>query len=349
MAKPESFPFSSLGSGRRKAVKVSAESLVNIDWLEAEEKLPLVLRPATDGVDLLAIAPSLRTFLLEKLALYGAILFRGFESVTPQQFEQLIKSVSGGLMSYRERSSPRTAVFGKVYTSTEYPANLAIFPHNENSYAHTWPAKIFFLCSEAPVEGGETPLVDCTRVYRQISPGTLGAFIQRKVLYVRNFGQGVGLDWRTVFQTNEREAVEEYCLEAGYEVEWRSDDRLRTRRVGSAVINHPANGEPVWFNHAAFFHVSTLDPTIREPLMAQFDVHDLPNNTYYGDEGEIEAETLDEIRYAYQSETVVFPWRRGDVLMVDNMRVAHGRNAFSGRRRVLVGMSEPFSASALSS
>jgi alpha-ketoglutarate-dependent taurine dioxygenase len=323
--------------------------LIKSDWLGLEGKLPLVVRPATDGVDLVAIAPSLRAFFIEKLVLCGAILLRGFNLLTPESFEQFIASVSGDLMSYRERSSPRTAIFDRVYTSTEYPANLTIFPHNENSYAHTWPAKIFFFCVEAPAAGGETPLVDCTRVYRRIGEGTRERFTLKNVLYVRNFGRGVRMDWRTVFQADDRKTVEECCREAGYEVEWMPGDRLRTRRVGCAVVNHPVTGEPVWFNHAAFFHVSTLDPAIRDALRSQYHKDDLPNNTYYGDGGEIEPETLDEIRDAYWNEAVVFPWRCGDVLMVDNMRVAHGRNPFSGPRKVLVGMSEPVVASSLKS
>jgi hypothetical protein len=32
----------------------------------------------------------------------------------------------------------------------------------------------------------------------------------------------------------------------------------------------------------------------------------------------------------------------GDILMVDNMLVAHGREPFSGPRKILVAMAEPF-------
>jgi len=51
---------------------------------------------------------------------------------------------------------------------------------------------------------------------------------------------------------------------------------------------------------------------------------------------------IDEIRKAYDSETVKFDWQRGDLLLVDNMLVAHGREPFTGDRRVLVAMAEPF-------
>jgi alpha-ketoglutarate-dependent taurine dioxygenase len=51
---------------------------------------------------------------------------------------------------------------------------------------------------------------------------------------------------------------------------------------------------------------------------------------------------MDEIRGAYDSETVKFDWQRGDLLLVDNMLVAHGREPFTGNRKVLVAMAEPF-------
>ena len=52
---------------------------------------------------------------------------------------------------------------------------------------------------------------------------------------------------------------------------------------------------------------------------------------------------IDEVwlREAYRRETVSFPWQKGDLLMLDNMLVAHGRAPFSGPRQILVGMAEP--------
>jgi hypothetical protein len=49
---------------------------------------------------------------------------------------------------------------------------------------------------------------------------------------------------------------------------------------------------------------------------------------------------MDHLRAAYRRETVSFPWQKGDLLMLDNMLVAHARDPFSGPRRVLVGMAE---------
>ena len=47
-------------------------------------------------------------------------------------------------------------------------------------------------------------------------------------------------------------------------------------------------------------------------------------------------------RLALRAETVTFPWRRGDVLLLDNMLTAHGRRPFTGDRRVLVAMGNSY-------
>ena len=124
-------------------------------------------------------------------------------------------------------------------------------------------------------------------------------------------------------------------------MEWKDGERLRTRAVRPALARHPRSGEVLWFNHATFFHISTLAPEIRSELLELFDEPDLPANTYYGDGSPIELEVLDNLRSIYQRETLRFPWQRGDVLLLDNMMVAHGRAPFHGERKILVGMAEP--------
>jgi alpha-ketoglutarate-dependent taurine dioxygenase len=160
-------------------------------------------------------------------------------------------------------------------------------------------------------------------------------------MYLRNFGDGLGLTWEQVFRTGDRAVVEAYCRSAGIEFFWKDDNRLRTRQVRPAIVKHPLSGEAVWFNQAALFHVTTLEPTVRERLLAEFDEEDLPLNSYYGDGSSIEPSVLDEVREAYRREAVTFPWRKGDVLMLDNVLVAHGRSAFAGHRQIVVGMAEP--------
>ena len=337
---PEARPF---GVTRRRAIGVSGAELVRTRPLAEGQTLPLVVEPAVKGVELRAWTGQHRELVETWLRRHGALLFRGFGLRTPEEFEQLIQAVSGEALEYRERSSPRSFVSGRVYTSTDYPAAHHIFLHNENSYQSRWPMKLFFFAQQPAESGGETPIADCRRVLRRIPQAIRDEFARRGWMYVRNFGDGFGLNWQTVFQTEDRAEVEAYCRRAGIGFEWKDGNRLRTFAVRPAAARHPRTGEEVWFNHATFFHVTTLEPEVRAALTAEFAERELPTNSFYGDGSPIEPEVVEQMRGAYRAEAVVFPWQEGDVMLVDNMLVAHGREPFEGQRRVLVGMSEPIS------
>lgn len=337
---------SSLSARRKnispKVISNSQTGFIKTTHLEPQTMLPLVVQPNLEGVKLSVWAESNHGFIQTNLLNHGAILFRNFKVDSADEFESFALAISGGLLEYKERSSPRSPVKGNIYTSTDYPADQSIFLHNENSYQHSWPMKILFYCATSAEQGGETPIADCRKVFQRISPEIQARFIEKGWMYVRNFGDGFGLPWQTVFQTTDRAVVEDHCRKNGIQVEWKEGDRLRTRSVLPVVTRHPNTGEQVWFNHATFFHVSTLPPLIRESLKAGFKEEDLPTNTYYGDGSKIEDSVMDVLRDAYQQEKVVFPWQQGDVLLLDNMLVAHGRNPYAGARKVLVAMCDPY-------
>lgn len=336
----ERTPPKKLVLGARRAAVAPVEELVREEPLAGSD-LPLVLSPAASDVDLFSWAEANRAGLEAKLLRHGALLFRGFGVDDIEGLQRLVVAVCGDLLEYRERSSPRHELADRVYTSTDYPAEQTIFPHNEHSYAKRFPLKLFFGCVVPAESGGETPVGDTRRIFARIDPEVRERFQEKGWMYVRNFHPGFGLSWRTVFQTDDKGKVEEYCRDAGIDFEWRPGDRLRTRQVRPATAVHPRTGETVWFNHATFFHVSTLAPSIREPLLRDFGADDLPNNTYYGDGSPIEPEVVEHLRQAYLGEMVAFPWQRGDVLLIDNMLTAHARNPFTGPRKIAVAMADP--------
>jgi alpha-ketoglutarate-dependent taurine dioxygenase len=270
---------------------------------------------------------------------HGGVLFRGFQVGRVEDFESLVREMSGGeLMEYKYRSTPRTEVSGRIYTSTEYPPDQWIPQHNEMSYSREWPLRIAFLCVQAAERGGETPLSDSRRMFDRLSPAVRDRFAEKGVMYVRNYSPGLDMHWQDVFGTSDRATVEGFCRQAGIDLEWKADGGLRTRQVCQGIARHPVTGERLWFNQAHLFHVSNLDPAVRAALVAERGEENLPRNTCYGDGSSIPDAVLDEIREAYRQEMRSFAWHNGDLVLLDNMLVAHGRAPFSGPRRVLVGM-----------
>ena len=241
-----------------------------------------------------------------------------------------------------EGTSPRHEVADHVYTSTDYPPHQRIPLHNELSYSNNWPLRIFFHCVTPPGSGGATPVADCRNVYQRISPAVRERLEERDYLYVRHFDSDMGLGWQQAFHTDDRTAVERYCVDNDIEFFWGTGDELTTRQRRPVSEAHPETGEMTWFNHLTFFNVSILDPMVADALLSM-GKENLPNNTYYGDGAEIEPAALDELCAAYEAETVAIPWQEGDILMLDNMLVAHGREAYKPPRQIVVAMAEPWS------
>ncbi|WP_285405758.1 TauD/TfdA family dioxygenase [Luteibacter sp. ME-Dv--P-043b] len=302
-------------------------------------RLPLIVEPVADREVLSEWVCEHREFLDAQLNIFGALLFRGFEA-DENSFETIISGTSSGALPYTERSSPRSRVTGNVYTSTDYPPDYPIFLHNEQSYNLSFPRKIYFMCIDAAARNGATPIADVRRVYARLRSEVVAEFAKRKYLYQRLLGGDIGLHWHDVFQTSDRTQVEAYCRENDIAVEWLEGGRLRTRQVRETAARHPATGELCWFNHLTFFHVTTLPEDIRNIFTELMPDDELPNNTYYGDGGIIEADVLAALREAYEIESVAFPWQRSDVLMLDNMTVAHGRESYEGYRRILTGFAD---------
>ncbi len=64
----------------------------------------------------------------------------------------------------------------------------------------------------------------------------------------------------------------------------------------------------------------------------------IPRNSFFGDGTPFEEDTMNTIRRIYEEEMVSIPWESGDIAIVDNMLVHHGRNPFQGERWVLISM-----------
>ena len=309
----------------------------------AGSDLPVLMTPAHAGEDLLSAVQRLRPQIEQSLLATGGVLLRGFSVPAVETFQQFASSFGHPLLKYEFASTPRSAVSAStgagVYTSTEYPAHQSIPLHNEQAYTREWPMKIWFHCVTASPEGGETPIADSRAVYRRM-PGHIRKRFEPGILYVRNFGE-MDVPWQKVFNTESRAEVQAFCERSGISWEWKDDGGLRTRQLCQAVETHPVTGEQVWFNQAHLFHISAREAEEREVLEEIYGIENVPRNTFFADGSTISDEIFDEVRAVLDAETVAFPWEEGDVLMLDNMLVAHARSPFKGPRKVIVAMAEP--------
>lgn len=320
---------------------------IHFDYINAEKGLgKLAVYCAEEDRDIITFVEKNKKDLQQKIHQCGGVLLRNFSLRAVSEFNQLAQTFSPNLLDYVNRSTPRTKLGGKIYTATEYPAHKHIVLHNENSYTQSWPSSILFFCVIAPQSGGETPIADSRQVYNKIDKKIIKKFNDNKVMYKRNYTTGIDLSWQDVFQTAEKKEVDVYCANNNIQYVWHDADadadanglELTTQQICQATVKHPVTREDVWFNQAHLFHISSLDETDRNTLLSIVSEDKFPRNVYHGDGSAIQIEDLHHILEVYESEKIIFQWKKGDVMILDNVLMAHGRNPFGGERKIVVAM-----------
>ncbi|MFF5531307.1 TauD/TfdA family dioxygenase [Streptomyces cinerochromogenes] len=272
---------------------------------------------------------------------YGVVMLRGAGIPDTAAFHAAVSGFGRDLIgSYRGGNTPRTTLSDGVFTSTEYPARYDISLHNELSYARKWPDRLYFCCLDAPDTGGATPVCDGEALLGALSPALRERFaagvVYRQYLHG---GAGLGKSWQDTFETDDRAVVEEFLTASEAAFEWTGDGGLRVRQHRPGVIKNPRTGRDTWFNQADQWHPSNLPDDEGELLMSLTDsVDDLPHWVTYADGAALSEADLAEVRAAQRAHKLAEPWRRGDVMIVDNPSVLHGREAFTGTRKVVVSM-----------
>jgi hypothetical protein len=296
----------------------------------------IVVKPRCDGMNVTEWVAENNGLIDALLTEHKAVLIRGFELHNPTDFERS-SSYLGNLCNYVNRSTQRSTVQGQVYTSTDYPPSEQIPLHNENSYSNKWPLKILFYCHTPSLVDGCTPIGRIQRLLDLIDPLIVERFSKLGVMYVRNYANRLDLNWDEAFQTDEKSKVEEYCSNNNIQYTWRANGSLRTTQICPALRRHARTDELLWFNQANLFHYSALRD-VGQQLVEALGEENLPRNAYYGNGQPIEESIIQEISSAYTAIEEKFTWEKGDLLVLDNMYIAHGRESYSGDRKVMVTM-----------
>ena len=278
-----------------------------------------------------------RAVVVDGLTTHGAVLVRGFNVNTPES----LSTVTGALYDERYATSehPRQVIAGQVVTPVEYPMELELLWHNEDSFNRVWPATLAFACARAAEQGGETTVVDGIRVLERLPADVRAKFEHEGVRYVRRFIPGLGLPWTTVFGTEDRAEVARRCVADGIDWTW-DGDLLTTAARRPAVIT--VGDEQAWFAQILHWHEACIDPDTREEMRAGLNAG-MPRSVTFGDGSPISEGLVDELVEICRATEYPVHWQVGDVLFVNNRRAAHGRRAYRGERRLLVALGDPVS------
>jgi len=260
----------------------------------------------------------------------GAMRIRGLELRDAAEAEAVFRQL-GTLMTETEAFAPRTRYAPGVYSATKWPPNQPMCVHHELSYAYEVPSLMLFACLVTPAVGGATLLADGAAVLDALPRDLVERFERQGWLLVRNYNDDIGASIADVFGTNDRGAVERYCRANGIDF---------TRQRRNAVVRHPRTGRRCWFNQIAFLNEWTLAPDVREYLVDVYGPDAQPFNTRFGNGDPIGPDIVHVINETYEAHSVREPWQAGDLLVVDNIRTAHGREPFEGPREIVVAMAD---------
>ena len=277
----------------------------------------------------------------------GAILIRGLKIETPAHFQNACETLYPDLRSYTGGDSPRTELANKVFTSTDYASEYEVLLHNELSYAGWSPDRVMFGCLKAAKSGGETHLADGRLIYQELDPEIRQRFNDKGITYWQhlrdeNGAPGTGLSWQDTFETTSQSEVEEYLQKSAMDFEW-TDLGIRTSASHSSSLQHPVTGEWCWHNQADQWHRQLpsvkdsvgVSEAIKNPTAG---IETLGNHVTFADGNEIHVDDLLHIREISKECEVRFPWRNGDLLIIDNVMTMHGRKPFTGERQIVVAM-----------
>ncbi len=306
---------------------------------------PLVLQPAsgprTGDLSIAEWAADAKTWIEAVLHEHGAILFRGLPLSSAEDFSCFVSGLDYENMDYAGGTALRDNVASQVMTASTEPPEVSMEPHNEMAYATYYPSKILFFCETPPTRGGETPIAD-VRQYAKLLDPELRRKIERTGVRYRRYlphrRAATFISWQQTFFTEDKEEVVRILNEMDYDFHWDEDDNLTYSNVLPATVTHPKTGEEVWFNQITAQHASYFQDY---PDFGQADLDDYEHAAFhsqYGDGTEVPADVVAHIRQKIWSCAVAFTWQQGDVLILDNLLVQHGRMSFEGARRILVGL-----------
>lgn len=271
---------------------------------------------------------------------HGAIMVRGLGLREPGETAAVFRTLAADLMAEREAFAPRQVHADGVYSSTKWPSNQQMCMHHELSYTLEFPGTMMFACLTPPSSGGATTVADAPSVLGALPADLVARFEQDGWLLCRTYNEEIGAPWAEAFGTADPRAVEDYCRANAIEFAWQPDGGLRTWQRRLAVVQHPVTGQRCWFNQVAFLNEWTLDPDVREFLVDTYGPDGLPFTTRFGNGDPIGADVVELLNRVYTAHTLREPWQAGDLMLVDNVRTAHSREAFTGSREVLVGLAD---------
>ncbi len=317
-------------------------------FVQPERRWVQVLQPAgTTAFDALlpALADNAES-LSRTLIHHGGLLLRGFGVDSAARFERVAGVFLARQQDYLGGISRRGRVLNNVYNTTDAPPHVVVAQHLEAMHTPDPPGRILFNCQRAPSAGGETPLSNFVELFEKLPAALMEPLRDERVVYTRQLidresrmyrtlpgilTKSLALSWQEAVGTEDYEAAAGRLEAAGYEVTRYANRCLGTRCSQPLISPHPASGRPRWYlsdqnTRPMPFFWRWSRKLLRRWVSIEF---------FLESGRPLPQALLDQVHDTIQGLQFSFAWQPGDVLVLDNEQMAHGRNSFRGERLIL--------------
>ena len=293
---------------------------------------------------------------------HGAILFRGvakgsedFLEISSRFGHAWVPYQFGGRDTVSKQSSLQTVNTGKT----------AIVAHSELSHMPMQPQSAWFYCEIPPSEGGATTLFDGEKIVATMPERLREALSDRRFRYKRRMPIDRAL---MVYGVEAREQLQAMIDSANWG-QWLTidGDFLYQDYDVPTIPRHASSGRPVFANmlvhnsrlratYAFFYELfkfnRILEPLF-DPFVAVFDrlpekasrvphPHGVSLYPTWENERLVPRWIVKGLQQHYLAHEIAVPWQAGDILVIDNTRFMHGRQAVSDdNRRILTRFGFP--------
>jgi alpha-ketoglutarate-dependent taurine dioxygenase len=261
-----------------------------------------------------------RVELLAALAEHGYVVMRGFDAGLPG-FSELIQSVSDRITLDPARRFAGGNVAQKIEAGL-VPQGL----HVENGATPWVPDLVWFYCETPATVGSQTTICDGWHVWRRLPEATRDLFTATRVTFARPMPAD---KWRNLVARllDGAKPAEEVTFDDLLAV---TDDDVDVKYLlrpdGSVQYKYFTDAaHPTLFGTDIVFANSILTPSVNyEPPVIEFE-----------DGRPLDAMLMRQILEATELETDEIDWHTGDLALVDNSRMMHGRRRIRDPHRSL--------------
>ncbi|WP_434041193.1 MULTISPECIES: TauD/TfdA family dioxygenase [Sorangium] len=260
-----------------------------------------------------------RSIAMEMLADAGFLLLRGFDA-SLREFSRLVRR-----MSARITLDPARSLHGGVAQKVDAGLD-AVGLHCENGNSPFMPHLCWFFCEKAASVGSETTVCDGYRVWDALAPAAQRAFLDRDIVYSRRVEAA---KWKgfVYHALQGKKAIEDITV----------DDLLSLAEGRPGTVIRPCDDGAIYYE----FQVPAARETLFSDRIAFANSILGPSYNYekpritFADREAIPPSLLGEVVRVTEAVTMDVAWQDGDVLLIDNTRVMHGRRAILDPRRTI--------------